>query len=77
MGSTSTPEQIIAETNDAVENNGMVSNVNESEVSFDASNDEYQLVFDIFTGEEQVINKNEPMVNILAELRKIHDQRIK
>ena len=77
MGSTSTPEQIIAETDEFVENNGMVSNLNESEVILDASNDEYQVVFVIFAGEEQVINNNETMVNILAELKTIHDQRIK
>ena len=77
VGSTSAPEQNITETDDVVENNGMVSSVNESEVIFDASNDEHQVVFDIFAGEEQVINSDETIVNILAELKAIHDQRIK
>ena len=44
---TSNPEQIIAETDNAVENNCNISNVNENEVVFDVSIDEQQVVFDI------------------------------
>ena len=45
LGSTLTPEQIIAATDDAVGNNGMVSSVNEREVVFDASINEQELFF--------------------------------
>ena len=75
--STLTPEQIIATTDDVVENNDMVSNGNESEVVFDASIDEQEVVFDISVDEEPVINNDETMTDILAELNAIHEQRTK
>ena len=74
---TLTPEQIIATTDDVVESNGMVSNVNESEVVFDASIDEQEVVFDISVDEEPVINNDETMTDILAELNTIHEQQTK
>ena len=52
--STLTPEQIIAAADDVVENNGMVSNVNESEVVFYASIDEQEIVFDVSVDEESL-----------------------
>ena len=51
VGSTSTPEQIVVETDDVIKNNGLISNVNESEVVFDASIDKQQVVFDISADE--------------------------
>ena len=51
VGSTSTPEQIVVETGDVIKNNGLISNVNESEVVFDGSIDEQQVVFDISADE--------------------------
>ena len=72
--STLTPEQIIATTDDVVENNDMVSSINESEVVFDASIDEQEVVFDISVDEEPVINNDETMADILPELNAIHEQ---
>ena len=77
MGSTLTAEQIIVENDDVVENNGMFSNVNKSEVVFDVSIDKQQVVFDISADEEPVVNNDETMVDIRAELNTIHDQRTK
>ena len=53
----------------------MVSNVNEIEVVFYASTDEKLVVLNISADEEPVINNDETMVDILAELNTIHDQR--
>ena len=77
VGSTLTPEQIIAATDDVIENNGMVSNVDESEVVFDASIGEQEVVFYISVDEEPVVNNDETMVDILAELSTIHEQGTK
>ena len=57
--------------------NGMVSNVNESEVVFDASIDEQQVVFHISADEESLINNDGTMVDVLAELNTIYGQRTK
>ena len=77
VGSTLTPEQIIAATDDVIENNGMVSNVNESEVVFDASIGEQEVVYDISIDEEPVVNNDETMADILAVLSTIHEQGTK
>ena len=59
VGRSSTPEEIIAETDDVVKYNNMVSNINESEVVQYASIDEQQVAFDTPANEEPVINNDE------------------
>ena len=59
VGRSSTPEEIIAETDDVVKYNNMVSNINESEVVQYASTDEQQVAFDTSANEEPVINNDE------------------
>lgn len=55
--------------------NSMVSNVNESEVVSDGSIDKQQVDFYISADEEPVINNDGTMVDVLAELNTIYDQR--
>ena len=59
VGRSSTPEEIIAETDDVVKYNNMVSNINESEVVQYASIDEQQVAFDTSANEEPVIKNDE------------------